>query len=137
MLRTGNMLKKSVTLLTALLVTGGGFLAFESFTAKGAKAQRTRTVIVLQNGWFVANLCVKNETKNREACTGKITVGTVRDLTIPWDPGDKVLFKNNVVGGRDGQYGPLADRDTHCWSEGGLHSQKAFCRMRSEAIFGG
>lgn len=128
------MLRKSVTLLTALLVTTGGFLAFESFTAERGKTAGTRTILVKQYGFYVANLCIKNRSKfDHEVCTGKVTEGSNKDLTIPWDPGDEVVFIAAIVGGHNAFYGPIADRDSVCWSDGSLFRYGAYCRQPSEA----
>lgn len=121
---------KFISLFTASVVIVGGFLAFPQ---SEAKAEGERTFRVFHMGTYVTNLCVKNVTKGREACTGKIGVElNPRDLTIPWDQGDKVEFWNKVVGGTDRKYGPIADRDTHCWSEGMIINTQAYCRMAPE-----
>ena len=98
------------------------------------QAAGTRTVIVLQNGVYVANLCIKNQTKstperNVEACTGKKVKGSRKDLTIPYDRGDRVDFIAAVVGAHN-RYYRLADRDTHCWSEGTVlfGKYRVFCK---------
>ena len=103
------------------------------------QAAGTRTVIVLQNGVYVANLCIKNQTKstperNVEACTGKKVKGSRKDLTIPYDRGDRVDFIAAVVGAHN-RYYRLADRDTHCWSEGRVlfGKYRVFCRTEKEA----
>jgi hypothetical protein len=128
------MLGKSVTLLAALLVTGGGFLAFESFTPKPGKAEGTRTVNVRQLGPYIANLCIKNRSKsNIEVCTGRVPLSADRDLTIPWDKGDEIIFIAAVVAGKNAYYGPIADRDTHCWSDGTSFFPGAYCRTWDEA----
>lgn len=129
------MLKKSVTLLATLLVTVGGSLAFTSFSAKAQ--QSTRTVIVLNKGLYVADLCLKNLSQNNiEVCTGKIPLGSQRDLTILWNPGDNIIFITAVAAGKNAYYGPIAGRDTHCWSDGISFRPTAYCRMSSEAPHG-
>jgi hypothetical protein len=76
------LLRKFVPLLAAFLVTVGGLLAFESFTAERVEARGTRTILVCNKQVSVANLCIKNQTTNKEACTGKIPVDIERELNI-------------------------------------------------------
>jgi hypothetical protein len=133
------LLRKFVPLLAAFLVTVGGLLAFESFTAERVEARGTRTILVCQRGAYIANLCIKNQTTNNQACTGNIGVGIQTDLNIDWQPGDRLDFINNVMledqPEVDKEYINLAERDTICWSGGALINDgvKAYCRAPHEA----
>lgn len=127
------MLKKSVAILATLLVAGGGFLTFQSFTPKLAKAQNTRKINVRQLGGYIANLCIYNRTQDLKKCTGKVVYSTDRNLDIPYDSGDDIIFVVSVVAGANAYYGPIADRDTHCWSAKTSFYPKAYCRTWKES----
>lgn len=131
--------RKSLALFAALLVMVGGFLVFtservEAATSEQVEAARQRTIYVCQKGGYVANLCIKNRSKsNREKCTGKIPLGTVRDLTFRADRDDHLVFVVAVEGGHSAFYDPIANRDRVCWSEGGTLNATAYCRTREES----
>ena len=117
--------RKSVTSLTALLLMAGGFLPF---TTERMNAAGTRTIYVGQNAWYVANLCIKNRSKfNHTVCTGKVPINSVRDLTFPWDPGDRLVFIVAVVAGHNAYVESISDRNTNCWSGGSSLAPRARC----------
>ncbi|HKS46452.1 MAG TPA: hypothetical protein VJT49_15340 [Amycolatopsis sp.] len=90
-----------------------------------------RTVWVHQLGPYVANMCIKNVTKNNiETCTGRVTAGSERDLQIPYNSGDRVEFIVAVVAGHNAYYFP-AERDQNCWAKGTSLSPIGYCRVGS------
>jgi hypothetical protein len=115
----------AVGLSAATLVATAG-------TADAAPARHhhhTKTIIVQQRGVYVANLCLKNISKhNITKCTGKVPAGSVRDLTIRYNRGDRLEFIVAVVGGHNGYYPWIAPRDHTCWSDGTSLSPGAYCR---------
>lgn len=125
------ILRKSLTLLVALLVIAGGFLAF---TTERVEAAGTRTIYVCQKGLYIANLCIKNRSKsNHKKCTGNVPVGSRRDLTFRWDRGDDLAFIAAVKDGHNGYYEPIANRDDSCWSDGSPLNPGVYCRSNRES----
>lgn len=115
-------------LLPMVVVASGAALVGGAGVAQ-ATVTGQRSVIVHQNGGYVANMCIKNKSKNNiESCTGKVGKGSVRELDISYDGGDTIEFIVAVVAGHNSYY-TLADRDHNCYATGTSLGPNSYCRV--------
>jgi hypothetical protein len=81
-------------------------------------ASSERRLEVYNDGFYVANLCMKNVTQNQTlSCTGKVPRGSRRELFVPFNEGDSVEFIVAVVLGHNA-YHQLAPDETWCDATG-------------------
>jgi hypothetical protein len=81
-------------------------------------ASSERRLEVGNDGFYIANLCMKNITQNQTlSCTGKVPRGSVRELFVPFNEGDSVEFIVAVVLGHNA-YHQVAPDETWCDATG-------------------
>jgi hypothetical protein len=86
--------------------------------ASSPLASSERRLEVGNDGFYVANLCMKNITQNQTlSCTGKVPRGTRRELFVPFNQGDSVEFIVAVVLGHN-VYHQIVPDETWCDATG-------------------
>jgi hypothetical protein len=122
--------KKLVALSAAGAALVGGLTAVNLGASADAAAihDGAMTVVVRQNGSYVASMCLKNrDLENFQVCTGKKPQGYHGELKIPAQSGDEIQFIVSVVGGHT-RYYTVAGRDKNCYAAGGTLNTSAYCR---------
>jgi hypothetical protein len=95
-------LKKHVFAMISVLATLVGLVGVSVLGAPAAHATRTVYLIAEHHSMYVANLCLKNLSKEEiEQCTGRVPVDSVRELKIPYDEGDQLQFIVAAVAGHN------------------------------------
>src|SRR3989442_2483953 len=115
---------KVAAVFAAVAAVGLSLLAIPN-----AHAANQRPFWLHQDGVFVANLCITNQTKsNTKVCTGNVPKGSNREVWIDYDEGDQLRFDVNAVLGAHAWYVGIAPRDANCYSTGISLIVNAYCR---------
>jgi hypothetical protein len=98
-----------ITGLTLVMLIGTVWVSSATNTASAAAK---RTIHVLEDTHYMADLCLKNLTKGKKVCTGQIEQNSHADLSIEYDDGDDLEFTVTGFPLRHANRRILPDEDT-------------------------